>query len=314
MKKILILSHRDADGITSAVSYIWNYLEINNLSKNIKNIYKYSDIISLDYGDDLKKKLDLYKITPEKYSQVILLDFSLPKEIMSHFYEKFKENFIWIDHHKGPNKEYETYFKSKKIKIKGIRDHNHAACFLVWKYFKKGAPEFVKYIQDIDIWKFSLKDSKYFIAGLPNFKEDFTRTKINYVLKMFDIDCFNKEKKKIIERGKIISKNQEEHVLGLIHYGKIINFHKKKAFIINTNFDSGIFSDTFFKTKNIKYKDAEILIVWKKDYSNNLFYFSLRKKENSKIDLSKIAKEYGGGGHPAASGFTLNSLTQLKYN
>ncbi len=310
MKKILILSHRDSDGITSAVSYIWNYLEINNFAKNIKNIYKYSQIISLDYGDDIEKKIDLKKITFQNYSQVILLDFSLPKETMLYFYNEFKNNFIWIDHHKRPNKEYESYFKDKTIK--GIRDHNYAACFLVWKYFKKGAPDFVKYIQDMDLWKFDLKDSKNFISGLPNFKEEFTREKINYIMKMFNIDYFKVEKKKIIERGKIISKNQEQHVLGLIQYGKIINFHKKKAFIINTNFESGIFADVFFKTKHIK--DVEILIVWKKDYSNNLFYFSLRKKKNSKIDLSKIAKEYGGGGHPAASGFNLSSLTQLKYS
>ncbi len=313
IKKILIISHRDADGITSAVSYIWNYLEINNISKNTANIYKYSNIIDFQYEEDILKIFSKKKININNYKQIILLDLSLPKEIMISFFKKFKKDFIWIDHHKGPNKDFEKYFSSKNIKINGIRDSNHAACFLVWKFFKKGAPEFVEYIQDMDLWKFKKEDSKYFIAGLKDLKEEYKRTNIKYILDLINFDNFSKQKKKIIEKGKTIYEHQRNHVLSSLYAGKIINFSGRKTFIINTLFFASVFADFFFNHKDKKYKDVEILIIWNKEYKTGLFKFSLRKKESSKIDLSKIAKKYGGGGHPSAAAFNLKDLSKLNF-
>jgi oligoribonuclease NrnB/cAMP/cGMP phosphodiesterase (DHH superfamily) len=311
MKKILIISHRDLDGITSAVSYIWNHLETINVSKNIKNIYKYSDIIDYDHGEDILKKLKLKKINLKNYSHLIITDLSFSFEIMNFFYKKFKENLIWIDHHKRITDELEKEFFKQKIKITGIRDFKHAACFLVWKFFKKDAPDFVKYVQDMDLWTFKLENSKEFIAGLDTFKGPYTKKNINFILKFIDIDYFNKQKQKIIERGKIIQEHQIKHVKEQLFSGKIIDFFGNKAFVVNSIFIPGVFAEVIFKEK--KYKSAEILIIWYKDHNTNKFKFSLRRRENSKVDLSLIAKRLGGGGHPAASGFTLNSLAEFKY-
>jgi oligoribonuclease NrnB/cAMP/cGMP phosphodiesterase (DHH superfamily) len=311
MKKILIISHRDLDGITSAVSYIWNYLETINVSKNIKNISKYSDIIDYNHGEDILKKLKLKKIDLKNYSHLIITDLSFSFEIMNFFYKKFKENLIWIDHHKRITDELEKEFSKQKIKITGIRDFKHAACFLVWKFFKKDAPDFVKYVQDMDLWTFKLENSKEFIAGIDTFKGPFTKKNINFILKFIDVDYFNKQKQKIIERGKIIQEHQIKHVKEQLFSGKIIDFFGNKAFVVNSIFIPGVFAEVIFKEK--KYKSAEILIIWYKDHNTNKFKFSLRRRENSKVDLSLIAKKLGGGGHPAASGFTLNSLAEFKY-
>jgi oligoribonuclease NrnB/cAMP/cGMP phosphodiesterase (DHH superfamily) len=311
MKKILIISHRDLDGITSAVSYIWNYLETINVSKNIKNISKYSDIIDYNHGEDILKKLKLKKIYLKNYYHLIITDLSFSFEIMNFFYKKFKENLIWIDHHKRITDELEKEFSKQKIKITGIRDFKHAACFLVWKFFKKDAPDFVKYVQDMDLWTFKLENSKEFIAGIDTFKGPFTKKNINFILKFIDVDYFNKQKQKIIERGKIIQEHQIKHVKEQLFSGKIIDFFGNKAFVVNSIFIPGVFAEVIFKEK--KYKSAEILIIWYKDHNTNKFKFSLRRRENSKVDLSLIAKKLGGGGHPAASGFTLNSLAEFKY-
>lgn len=314
MKKILIISHKDADGITSFVSYMWNYLEEKNLSKNTKNILKHSDYIDFEYSNDILKVFKRKKINFKNYDKVVLLDLTLPLEVMELLYKKFKKNFIWIDHHKRPDKELENKLYLKKIKIEGIRNHNFSACYLVWKHFKKEPPDFVKYIQDMDLWKFEMDESRNFTAGLPDLKEKYNTKNIKFILDMFDFDYYNKNKIKIIERGKIITKHQEEFVLRTVFYGKIINFHGKKAFIINTNFFSSTFADFFFKIKDKKFKNVDILIVWNKDYNDKRFIFSLRKRKEKKIDLSKIAKEYGGGGHFDAAGFNLDSLAKLKYS
>ncbi len=313
MKKILILSHRDADGITSAVSYIYNYLEKNNLSRNLKNIYKYSDIVDYEHGEDLKKIFSKKKIDLKNYSQMIITDLSFPQETMLSFYYHFKENLILIDHHKRSDEEIDLALSKKNIKINGIRDPKYAACFLVWKYFKKdSAPDFVKYIQDLDLWAFKLPDTKYFIAGLEDFKGTFTKKTINYVLKHLDFDYFNIEKQKIIEKGKVVVEHQTKNIKEQLYYGKIINFYGRKTFIINTLFFASVFADVFFKEK--KYKNIEIIIIWYKEYKTGKFKFSLRKRKESKVDLSLIAKDFNGGGHPGASAFTLNSLSDFKYD
>lgn len=312
MKKILIISHKDADGITSAISFIWNILEKENLSKNLRNIKKYSDIIYYEYSYDLKKIFKEQKINLKNYNKIVLLDLSLDLNQMLLFYKLFKKDFIWIDHHKRPDKELEDKFSKLKIKIEGLRDHRKAACYLVWKYFKKEPPEFVKYIQDMDLWKFTLKDSKNFMSGIPDLKEKYTSKNINFILNMFNFDYFNKKKEEIINKGKIITEHQKDFVLRSIFYGKIIKFHNYKTFIINTQFNSGIFADFLFKKK--EYKDIDILITWYKEYKNNQFLFSLRKNPKSKADLSKLAKIYGGGGHISAAGFCLDSLAKFKFS
>jgi nanoRNase/pAp phosphatase (c-di-AMP/oligoRNAs hydrolase) len=39
----------------------------------------------------------------------------------------------------------------------------------------------------------------------------------------------------------------------------------------------------------------------------------MRANNSCNLDISKIAKKYGGGGHPKASGFMLNDINNLKY-
>jgi len=314
IKKILIISHRDADGITSAISYITNYLEINDISKSVKHIYKYADFIDFEYGEDLDLIFKKKKIDFSNYRQVVVLDLNIGLDRTLSLQKKFKENFIWIDHHKRPDNDINKELIKKKIKINGIRNHKFAACFLVWKFFNKGAPEFVKYIQDMDLWTFKLKDSTYFIAGLPNLKDKYNRKNIKYVFDLLDFDNFNKNKQKIIDKGKIVHEHERKHILSLLHLGKIIKFHGKKAFIINTIFLAGVFADVLFSLKDKKYKDVEIFIIWNKIYNTNKYKFSLRKRDTSDVDLSLIAKEYGGGGHPAAAAFNLDDITKLKYD
>jgi len=95
--------------------------------------------------------------------------------------------------------------------------------------------------------------------------------------------------------------------------GKTISFFKTKAFVVNSNFNAGIFADVLFNHSKKKYSSAEILIIWYKEHNTNIFKFSLRRRKTSNIDLSLIAKQFNGGGHPGASGFVLKSLSDFKY-
>ena len=311
MKKTLIISHRDADGITSAVSFAWNLLDKKKLSKNIKQIYEISDIIDINYDDDIFEIFKQKKINEKDYEQLVILDFSFSIDVLLKLKKLFKDNIIWIDHHKRKDEEIQKKLNSKKIKIKGIRDHKNSASVLVWKYFKRKTPTFSKYIEDMDIWKWEIKDSKEFIAGLINLNGSFTKEKINYILSLLDENKFQKSKTQIIKKGKIIIDFQKQHIRSIKDLGKKGIFEKTKTYIINTSFEEGLVLEHLKELE--EFKDIEIYIIWQKIHKINKIKVSLRGLKTSKKDLSLIAKKYGGGGHPKASGFIIDSLDEIKF-
>jgi len=301
--KSLIITHQDADGITSAIAY--SSLFLGPKIPTLKLILKNFDIIDINYSENFQTLLSSRNIKLTNYNKVILLDFSFPTQIMQDLRNEFKENFIWIDHHK---KNYQKIEKElNNIKINGLRDDSKAACLLVYKYFNKEPTNFARYISDMDLWTFLLPNSREFIAGLPSFETDFTTKQFEFVLYLMNDSKFNKKFKKIIKEGKIILKYQIDYIKSILGLGKIFIFEGYKTFIINTIFPAGQVSDSIFSEE--KYKDIEIVIVWKKDYSTNKDAASLRSRT---INITPIAEKYGGGGHPKASGVSLNNISELK--
>jgi len=302
--KTLIISHRDADGITSAIGFAWNLLEKNNLPKEFYEISKVCDILDINYEDDFYNHLKNNNINLDNYNQIALLDFNLPIEIMKDLFNKFKDNFIWIDHHKRPDEDIEKEVKG----IKGIRDSNHAACVLVWKYFNKGAPEFASYVEDMDIWKWELPNSEELISGLINLKSKYTTETLKYIFNYIDFKNFEEKKQKLIERGKIIIEHERNYVQSMTEQAQIVNFHGFKTCMINTPFQPSLI-EKYFSELN-EFKDISIFMVWYR-LPNNKYKFSLRSNK-SNADVSLIAKEYGGGGHKAAAGFIIDDINELK--
>jgi nanoRNase/pAp phosphatase (c-di-AMP/oligoRNAs hydrolase) len=58
-----------------------------------------------------------------------------------------------------------------------------------------------------------------------------------------------------------------------------------------------------------RYADYPFVAAWFVDNRNQVNY-SLRSRSN--FDCSQIAKQYGGGGHPQASGFSCSSFPTRK--
>jgi len=310
LKKTLIVAHRDADGITSAVSFAWNLLEKEKLPKNISRLYSIATFLDINHNEDIFEAFKDNNINLDDYYQLVILDFSFPIPILLKLREIFKDNIIWIDHHKRADDDLKKLLLKKEIKIKGIRKSNNAASVLVWKFFKKGAPEFAEYIEDMDLWKWEKPNSKEFIAGLINLNGKFTKETISYVFNLIDFDKFEKKRNKIINRGKIIIEHQKDYVNTIKKVGKKVEFEGYPAYIINTYFNPGLILEYLKELK--EFKDTEIFIVWHKVYEFGWIKVSLRATKESKADLSLISKKYGGGGHPKASAFTIDDVNKIK--
>lgn len=313
--KTLILYHNDLDGLTSALGFAYNdYLE--TVSRDIpdyKELRKYYFFYEVHYGmDNIFEILDKHNIDINRFNSVVIVDFSFSKKVMSEFLDKFKEKMIWIDHHKN------IMHEMSDLEIKGLRDTNHSASVLVWKYFNKEPSLFSQYIQDMDIWIWQLPDSKDILQYIDYlYLQIYRKDKekefeiINDFIKFFNNDYFKKQFSNFKEHGKLMNDYINIKAKDDISTGKIITFDGIKSFVVNSQFKAGYISELIFTLPD--YQDVELIIVWyryygKQEDQKDFDKVSLRSKN---IDCSIIAKKYGGNGHPKASGFVCEDFSKL---
>src|SRR5437899_8243138 len=85
---------------------------------------------------------------------VFILDFSYPRDIL--LFLKAHSNYcIVLDHHKTAKEELEDLSFC-------VFDMTKSGAVLAWEYFfpEKKVPALCKYVQDYDLWKFELENSK----------------------------------------------------------------------------------------------------------------------------------------------------------
>ena len=233
----------------------------------------------------------------EGYDKVFMVDCSVSSSDMQYLMENNKE-FIWIDHH--AKKIWDTYKEIGKD-IKGLRDTDseHSACVLTWVYLypDEPIPEVLLLIEDMDIWKWKLKDTDAVNIALFNDHRD--RKQLN----MF-MDNWSIAKKVVISNGNLYIKMRDDQVDFMVsNLIQKITFHGLRAGVVNSPIHTSFVGHEMLKRN----EDIDIAIIW---YAiDDTIRVSLRSK--GYVDVSKIAGLYGGGGHKHASGFTLTTSVVL---
>lgn len=251
----------------------------------------------MDYG----REFPFDKI--KKNETVYIVDYSIEPNEMDKLLE-ITPNVTWIDHHISAIKKYENYDKE----IRGIRYDGVAGCMLTYCYLKhmtnggigdikpfeesmtKDAPMFTKLIADYDVWTFNYGHlTKEFHAGLKSIPN--TEPNSNFWAEFFMHDNYGTDF--LIKEG--ISRIQYRKET-MTHYcetfGFEVMFNGYKCFAVNM----GMMSSDDFVISNIDNYDMLIGFV----FNGHEWRYSLR---STKVDCSKIAMLYGGGGHKGAAGF-----------
>ena len=153
-EKIYILSHTDLDGYFSA-GLVQHYCTLDAEKRNVEVEFKHK---SWTYGWDIPN-LDTIK---KNYDKVFIVDLCLPFDFMFAIWEKFKKNFIWIDHHIKPDNlflsQFANYPKGGYYEVRGLREtqeHTSSAAKLVYKYFDTSGndvPGWLAALSDFDCW------------------------------------------------------------------------------------------------------------------------------------------------------------------
>lgn len=224
--------------------------------------------------------------------EVIIVDFSLQKP---GDFEKLLEitpNIIWIDHHKTAIEKH-AHLDGK---LKGVRCVGISGCELTWGYFFNNslAPNVVRLLGDYDVWAFKFgKTTNEFQAGIRLYD-----TKPESVMwdKWLDCGYYPQEE---IEKGSIVLQYRNNYYADLIRkWAFSTEFDGYKVIACNT----GLVSSQLFDSVE---EDYDIMMPFVFDGKQWTISLYTKKPE---IDVSEIAKKYGGGGHKQAAGFVIDKL------
>lgn len=288
---ICFYHNADFDGICSA-ALIKNYFD-NNWPKEECHLYgiNHGDIFPMDLIDNI---------------EVVMVDFSLTREKMIEVKNRSKF-FTWIDHHKSAIDD------MKGIEISGMQELDLAGCELTWMYYTSICdlsvmPKVVKLLGRYDVWDHANPE-------VCPFQEGFTlhaHSPEDEIFKFLFADhaLAHEKIKEIINEGSAIVKYNHQQNRKYAENAAFFTMLKGpdgkvyNAIAINRLQSGGELFDSVWDRK--KY---DIMIAF--GSTGDGWNISLRS-EASGPDVAKIAKYYGGGGHPCASGFRAKDLSFQK--
>lgn len=286
--------HGDADGRCAG---FWVAL-----SAGLHDPYQDNSFIEINYG----KPFPLETIRPEE--QVYIVDYSISPDEMRQLLEITKD-VTWIDHHKTAIEKYEDF----EHEIRGIRYDGIAGCMLTYCYIHhmtsrgegeikpfdismtKEAPLFTKLIADWDVWKFDFgDDTRNFITAFNAYDFDPEGTDWDMFLTQRGWDI---EEGGLVQQGKTMNLFKDGWAKGYMKLGFETEFEGVKCFAVNL----GHCNSEYFKSL----PDGKYDVLMPFSFNGDIFTVSMYSKT---VDVSEIAKKYGGGGHKGASGFQCHDL------
>lgn len=255
------------------------------------------------YHKTHNQTIELYPIqhgTAIEYSRleskrVLFCDYAPSLEILNEL-EKIATTITILDHHISAKNALEN-------KSYAVFDMNKSGAGLTWSYFYPDieTPKFIQMVQDRDIWTWKLPNSRPFTAGLYTMCQSCNTYEFDTIFKIFDEFFANIENvNKCIELGIIVDKVSMNKANGIAkdHVKKIDVWRDHKVCIVNCFADlSSDVGDIIGSNENV-----DFVVLWNYNHPTSEYRISLRSK--NKVDVSKIAKEFGGGGHVNASGFS----------
>ncbi len=217
-----------------------------------------------------------------KGKTVAILDFSFNNATTKKMIED-AEALIVIDHHKSAMVELHdisnTHF-----------DMTKSGAMLAWEFFHPGKepPKFIGYIQDRDLWKWELPYSKEFAAAFDMVPFEFEEFE-----KFEDDSVFDDA----VKRGSYILAYSKTVVKKVCEKAQPRKIDGKSILVVNA-------SHWMSEIGSRLSPDCDFAVMWYWDHEAKETKVSLRAFHEA-VDVSEIAKRFGGGGHKKAAGFQL---------
>ncbi len=209
--------------------------------------------------------------------QLYILDFSYSREAIEEMKVKYGR-LVVIDHH-----------KSAMNALAGVDDTifdmNKSAAVLAWEHLfpNISVPELLRYVQDYDLWKFELPDSKEVSAALGSYPLDFS------VWNSLEPDVLAAD-------GRPLLRLQTEMVKTICDEARLERIETFVVPVVNTTVHGSEVGEELLR----RHPKSPFSVSYN-DRADGLRHWSLRSR--SDFDVSLVAKKFGGGGHKQAAGF-----------
>jgi oligoribonuclease NrnB/cAMP/cGMP phosphodiesterase (DHH superfamily) len=239
------------------------------------------------YGDAARYVPANYGEAPPDVSgyDVVIVDFSYPRETLLAMSAQARSILV-LDHH-----------KTAAADLAGLPfatfDMARSGAGLAWDILRGSVrPWLVDYVEDRDLWRFALPQSKEINAWISTVpRGDFARWDA--------LDMEGPDQAAI--KGAAVLACVEGYVRDMSAQARNVEFAGHTVPIVNAPFPMiselvGHLAET-----------APFAIGWSMRRDGQ-FSYSLRSRGADGVDVSEIAKRYGGGGHRNAAGFTSRAL------
>lgn len=236
----------------------------------------------------------------EPGSHVYILDFSFPRAELQTLAATGCGVTV-IDHHKTAEEALNGFpppppCPGNERGVCATFDMEKSGAVLAWEYFSPGirVPTLLKYIQDRDLWRWKLPDSRAVSAGLDLLPWDFEQWWKHHA----DVSL-------LIAKGETVLEYQQKQVSESLKNARVVPLAGLPFAVVNTGVLMSEVCEALLKDAD---NNGAVAACCYFDTREGKRVYSLRSREGSDVDVSRIAKAFGGGGHKHAAGFTLNRL------
>ncbi len=299
---MLIIYHKaDLDGLCSGAILYRQYPEAR--------------LLGYDYREPFDVKANI-----EKDERVIMADVSMPMDVMEQIAER-SGIFCWIDHHPSAHRDFLMSFYDYRIHedggysvldgdMKYIYEEGKSACELCWEFISdEPIPEPILLLGKYDTWRENGTDAWNdvilpFQYGMR--VEGFNPESLSNWI--FNDYANNPTRlREMVGLGSAILKYQKQQDERLMQksFDARLNIPAEQG-VIRCLVCNGAHNSTAFENKWDEEKHDAMVGI---SFDGKMWGISLRTTKD--IDLSVIAKSFGGGGHKQAAGCGVDDLRNI---
>lgn len=217
--------------------------------------------------------------------ELYLLDFCYRESAMQRLLRR-NRRVVVLDHH-----------LSRQAVIQALPEHRFrltsSGAVLAWEYFhpKKRVPWLLRYVEDMDLWRFALPATREILLAVGLREKTFT----NWNRIAADLER-SSGRTRYRATGQILSAFQNNLIERLVSSATPARLAGHRALAVNSS---------LFRSEvgnRLAQQGAAVGIVWYEDGKTR--FISLRS--SGRVDVSRLAEKFGGGGHQRSAGFNMS--------
>lgn len=233
------------------------------------------------------RPLSYGKPVPEDLAgaHLFFIDFCYAQDVMDRIKDE-AASIVVLDHHLGTKETVESMPEH-------VFDNDHSGAIIAWTYFHPGAavPLFLRYVEDGDLYRFALPNSRAVLAYLYAHAFDFAT---------WDILCAEMEdeasRARLIEQGTAYAEYGQALKEQIAERASRVSFEGYECY-----FASATRAFTSDVGNMLARKKGPFALIT--DTRPDGVRVSLRG--DGSVDVAAIARKYGGNGHPNSAAFFL---------